>query len=242
MARLVAAPRRYPGCRAERTSDHGWLIRLDGAGEDVIPRGVTRSGGDDAAVLLDSSVGDAYQNLDRVSRIEDDESAAESLAEHARTYPISRLLCHHGLPMWHRGPDPCRMLMTAEGVPSITLSHARTMMSGLRGLEDLAHHIATRNRPARPVQVAAALRWRILPDYIANPARAETERDGGLFLGRCQQIVTSSVRHLRDGSLLRRDLGWTEDLQPQMVAHAGTDLGLYVSAFTTRLLGSAGAP
>ncbi|HEY5980080.1 MAG TPA: hypothetical protein VIT41_10640 [Microlunatus sp.] len=238
MARLVAGGSwRYPLSRPERT-DHGWLITLDGPGEEVIPCGVLVAG-DNRPLVLDTSVDDAYLNLDRVSRIDDEEEAAEAFAAHARHHPVSRFLCHHGLPMWHAGPDPCRMLSTSVGTAGISLSHVRTMMAGLRGLEDLAGHIVTEGRPAGPALVAAALRWPILPTYLTKPARAETERDGELFLDRCRQLVTSSLRVLQDASLLRRDVEWIATPQLQLVAHAHTDLGLYAYAFTRRLLRSA---
>lgn len=238
MARLVAgASWRYPSSRPEHT-DHGWLIRLDGPGEEVVPGGVHRSGRTDLPAL-DTSVDDAYLNLDRVSQIVDDEDAAEGLAAHARRHPVSRFLCHHGLPMWHGGPNPCRMLSDPDGTPCISLSQVRTMMGGLRGLEDLARHVATRSRPAQAAQVAAALQWQVLPSYLSKPARAETERDGELFLERCRQIVTSSLRVLQDASLLRRDIEWITSQQLQTVAHAHSDLGLYVYAFTARLLSCA---
>jgi hypothetical protein len=135
--------------------------------------------------VLATTVEDAYRDLDEASRIEDDEEAAGALAAHARRHPVARLLCHHGLPMWHGGPDPCRMLMRPDGTACLGLGQVRTMMAGLRGVEDLARHIVTSSHPARPDQVAAALRWPILPGYLTKPARAETERDGELFLDRC---------------------------------------------------------
>ena len=104
VARLVAGgSRRYPEARPERT-DLGWLIRLDGPGEDVLPAGVEEAG-DRRPLELATTVDDAYLNLDRVSRIEDDEDAADALAAHARRHPVARFLCHHGLPMWHGGPE-----------------------------------------------------------------------------------------------------------------------------------------
>ena len=128
------------------------------------------------------------------------------------------------------------MLMSPDGTACLGLGHVRTMMDGLRGVEDLACHIVTSSRPARPAQVAAALRWPILPGYLTKPARAETERDGELFLDRCRQVVTSSLQVLQDTSRLRRDIEWVTPRQLQLVAHAHTDLGLYVHAFTDRLL------
>jgi hypothetical protein len=235
VARLVAGgSRRYPQARAER-ADHGWTILLEGAAEAVIPHGVTDVG-DTAPLVLSTSVEDAYRDLDEVSRIEEDDEAAEALAAHARRHPVARFLCQHGLPMWHGGPDPCRMSMSSGGTACLSLSQVRTMMDGLRGVEDLARHVATRSRPARPEQVAAALRWPILPGYLTGPARAETERDGELFLGRCRQVVASSLRVLQDTSLLRRDIEWVTTRRLQPVAHAHTDLALYVYAFTARML------
>ena len=186
--------------------------------------------------MLETTVLDAYLSLEEVTRIEDDEEAADALAAHAQVHPVARFLCHHGLPMWHGGPDPCRMPMSPVGTACLSLSQVRTMMDGLRGLEDLAGHVATRSRPARPAQVAAALQWPILPSYLTKPARAETERDGELFLDRCRQIVASSLRVLQDASLLRRDVEWITARELQLVVHAHTDLGLYVYAFTERLL------
>ena len=236
MARLVAGGNwRYPESRPERT-DLGWSIRLEGPGEEVVPHDA--DSGDRRPLRLQTSVDDAYASLDEATRIEDDGAAAAALAAHARRHPVARFLCHHGLPLWHGGPDPCRMPMSPAGTPSLSLSDVRTMMNGLRGLEALAGHIATGNRPARPAQVAAALRWPILPGYLSKPARAETERDGELFLDRCRQLVAASLRVLHDASLLRRDVEWTTTQQLQLVAHAHTDLALYVHAFTARLLGS----
>jgi hypothetical protein len=60
------------------------------------------------------------------------------------------------------------------------------MMNGLRGLEDLAYHIATRRRPAKPGQVDVALQWELMPGYLVETARTETRRDGELFLNRCK--------------------------------------------------------
>lgn len=235
MARLVAGgSRRYPESQPELT-DHGWLIRLEGSGEDVLPAGVEEPG-DRRSVALETTVEDAYLDLDQVSRIEDDESAAGALAAHARRHPVARLLCHHGLPMWHGGPDPCRMLMSTDGTACLGLSHVRTMMEGLRGVEDLARHVVTSSQPARPDQVAAALRWPILPGYLTKPARAETERDGELFLDRCRLVVSSSLRVLQDTSLLRRDIEWIAPRQLREVTHAHTDLGLYAYALSARLV------
>jgi hypothetical protein len=189
VARLVAGgSRRYPEARPERT-DLGWLIRLEGPGEDVVPAGVEVLDERRPSELA-TTVEDAYRDLDDVSRIEDDETAADALATHARRHPVARLLCHHGLPMWHGGPNPCRMLMSTDGTACLDLAQVQTMMDGLRGVEDLARHIVTRSHPARPDQVAAALRWPILPGYLTKPARAETERDGELFLDRCRLLVT----------------------------------------------------
>lgn len=240
MVLLVAGGNwRYPKARPERL-DGAWSIGLNGPGEEVIPLGIEEAGERRAAVL-ETTVHDAYLSLDRVTRIEDDEEAADALAGHARVHPVARLLCHHGLPMWHGGPDPCRMLMSPAGTACLSLGQVRTVMDGLRGLEDLACHVSTRSRPAAPAQVTAALQWPILPSYLTKPARAETERDGELFLDRCRQIVASSLRVLQDASLLRRDVEWVSASQLQLVVHAHTDLALYVHAFTERLLPSGSA-
>jgi hypothetical protein len=235
VARLVTGgSRRYPEARPEHT-DRGWLIRLDGPGEDVLPAGVDEAGVR-RSLRLGTTVEDAYLGLDEVTKISDDEPAAEALATHARRHPVARLLCHHGLPMWHGGPDPCRMLMSPDGTACLDLGQVRFMMDGLRGVEDLARHIVTSNNPARPGQVAAALRWPLLPGYLAKPARAETERDGELFLDRCRLVVTSSLQILQDTSRLRRDIAWVGPRRLQDVVHAHTDLGLYAHAFARRLL------
>ena len=235
MARLVAGgSRRYPAARPEHT-DLGWLIRLEGAGEDVLPAGVNEAG-HRRPLGLTTTVEDAYRDLDDVSRIEDDEDAAEALAAHARRHPVARLLCHHGLPMWHGGPDPCRMLMSPDGTACLAVAQVRIMMDGLRGVEDLARHIVTCSQPARPAQVAAALRWPILPGYLTKPARAETQRDGELFLERCRLLVTSSLQILQETSRLRHDIAWVTPRQLELVAQTHTDLGLYVYAFALRLL------
>lgn len=237
MARLVAGGNwRYPKARPERV-DGAWSVSLDGPGEEVLPHGVDDVG-ERLALVLETTVHDAYLSLDEVTRIEDDDEAADALAAHAQVHPVARLLCHHGLPMWHAGPDPCRMPMSPAGTACLSLSQVRTMMDGLRGLDDLACHVATDARPARPTLVAAALQWPILPSYLTKPARAETERDGELFLDRCRQIVTTSLRVLQDGSRLRRDVEWVTPRDLQVVVHAHTDLALYVHAFTERLLHS----
>ena len=235
MVRLVAGgSRRYPKARPERT-DLGWLVRLEGPGEDVLPTGVDEAG-DRRRLQLATTVEDAYRALDQVSRVENDECAAEALAAHARRHPVARLLCHHGLPMWHGGPNPCRMLMGPDGTASLGLGHVRTMMDGLRGVELLARHIVTSMEPARPDQIAAALRWPILPGYLTKPARAETERDGELFLDRCRLLVTTSLQVLQDTSRLRRDIAWVTPRELQLVAQTHTDLGLYAYALTARLV------
>ncbi|HVK34198.1 MAG TPA: hypothetical protein VM428_00915 [Microlunatus sp.] len=235
MARLVTGgSRRYPEARPEH-ADRGWLIRLEGPGEDVLPAGVDEAGVR-RSLGLDTTVEDAYLSLDEVCRISDDEPAAEALATHARRHPVARLLCHHGLAMWHGGPDPCRMLMSPDGIACLDLGQVRTMMDGLRAVEALARHVVTSSDPARPDQVAAALRWPILPGYLTKPARAETERDGELFLDRCRLLVTSSLQVLQDTSRLRHEIAWVGPRRLQDVVHAHTDLGLYANAFVRRLL------
>ena len=138
--------------------------------------------------------------------------------------------------MWHGGPNPCRMLMRPDGAACLGLAHVRTMMDGLRGVEHLARHIVTSSQPARPDQVADALRWPILPGYLTKPARAETERDGELYLDRCRLIVTSSLQVLQDTSRLSLDIAWVTPRQLQRVAQTHTDLGLYAYALAHRLL------
>jgi hypothetical protein len=235
VARLVAGgSRRYPEARPERT-ELGWLIRLGGPGEDVLPAGVAEAGHRRPQELA-TTVEDSYRDLDAVSRITDDEDAAEALAAHARRHPVARLLCQHGLPLWHGGPNPCRMLLSHDGTACLGLAAVRTMMDGLRGVEDLARHIVTCCHPARPDQVAAALRWPILPGYLTKPARAETARDGELFLDRCRLLVTSSLQVLQETSRLRREVAWVTPRKLQPVTEAHTDLGLYAHALTERLL------
>jgi opine dehydrogenase len=77
VARLVTGgSRRYPEARPEHT-DRGWLIRLDGPGEDVLPAGVDEAGVR-RSLRLGTTVEDAYLGLDEVTKISDDEPAAEA--------------------------------------------------------------------------------------------------------------------------------------------------------------------
>lgn len=235
MAQLVAGDcRRFPAARAQRT-DLGWVVVLSGSGERVVPRGVHPVGGA-AALELPTTVEDAFRSLERVSRIATDARAASALAAHARSHPVGRLLCQHGLPLWHTGADPCRMLVSQDGSATIGVGRVRTLMSGLAGLEDLVRHVVTARRPATTAQVRAALAWPILPAYLTKPVHAETDRDGELFGERCRQIVATSLQVLQDGSRLRRDVEWVAPDRLQPVVHAHSDLALYVHAFTERLL------
>ncbi len=174
MARLVAGgSRRYPEARPERT-DLGWLIRLEGPGEDVLPAGVDEAG-HRRPLVLTTTVEDAYRDLDDASRIEDDEDAADALAAHARRHPVARLLCHHGLPMWHGGPDPCRMLMSPDGTACLDLAQVRTMMDGLRGVRGSrpSHRHQQSARSARPGRGRPAVAD---PSRLPHQARSRRDR------------------------------------------------------------------
>ena len=242
--RLVAGTTwRYPEARALWTEKHGWTVSLTGTPEEVVARGVYKS--DEVGnrpLRLRSTVHDAYLNLDRISQIEDDQDAVGELALHARQHAVSRLLCHHGRPMWHEGRKHkdrgCGQLLE-ERSACIPLRDVRRMMNGLRGIEDLAYHVATRRQPARPAQVEAALQWPLMPTYLDDTARIETQRDGSLFIGRCKQIVTMSLQQLQAESLLVYGIEWIKDQRMQLIAHAHTDLALYAYDFTARVLGAA---
>lgn len=235
MAQLVAGDsRRFPDARAQRTKP-GWVILLDGPAERVAVRGVPRMAAP-AGLALDTTPEDAFRSLDEATRIPAPARAARALAVHARRHPVARFLCRHGLPLWHAGANPCRGETDEIGIATIDLGQVRLMMAGLHGLEALARHATTGDGPADPAQVAAALSWPILPAYLTKPVRAETARDGGLVGGRCRQVVATSLQVLKDSSGLRHDVEWVTSRRLQPVAHAHSDLALYVHVFTERLL------
>lgn len=239
MAQLVAGDSRcFPDARAQRTKT-GWVVLLEGPAERVSVPGVPRLAGPADRELATSAV-DAFDSLDRVSRIPAHARAARALADHARCHPVARLLCRHGLPLWHGGADPCRSASGPGEGASIDLGQIRTMMAGLRGLEDLARHVAAGDGPADPAQVDAVLSWPILPSHLTKPVRAETERDGWLVADRCRQILATGLRVLQDGSRLQQETVWVTPHRLQTVTYAHSDLALYVAVLTARLLAIAG--
>lgn len=245
--RLVAeATWRYPEAEPAWLEEQGWAVALRGQPEEVIPRGVYKSDavGNDPARLT-TTVHDAYLSLDVLSQVDDDEAAAALFSVHAQQHPVSRLLCRHGRPMWHHDKSAdqgCSPLLGPDGAACVSVRHVRTMMDGLRGLEDLAYHVATRLEvDARSAQVEAALQWPLVPDYLAELARIETARDDTLFDNRCKQIVAMSLRQLQREALLLYSVEWIKSQRMQMVALAYTDLALYVYDFTVRVLDAANA-
>ena len=77
MTRLVThATWRFPKARPAHTSDHGWLVILDGPAQNVIPRGVHEIDVNDHPLHLDTTVDDAYLSLDQASQVDDDLAGA----------------------------------------------------------------------------------------------------------------------------------------------------------------------
>ena len=245
--RLVAETTwRYPEAAPVWLEEQGWAVALRGVPEEVIPRGVYESDAvGNSPDRLTTTVHDAFLSLDAVAQAEDDEASAALLAVHAQQHPFSHLLCQHGRPMWHQDKTSdhgCSQLLDSVGTACISVRHVRLMMDGLRGLEDLAYHVATRPKAyARPAQVEAALQWPLVPDHLAESARVETTRDGALFPNRCKQIVARSIRELQREALLLYSVEWIKSMRMQMVALAYTDLALYVYDFTVRVLDAANA-
>lgn len=235
MTQLVTGDSRcFPEACAQR-STHGWVVRLDGPAELVVAREVVHVGEVPARELA-TTVDESLDSLLRVGTISVPARAAKALATHTRQHPMARFLCRHGLPPWHAGANPCALEKGPDGVRRIGLGQVLTMTAGLRGLEDLARHIATGEGPASPAQVEAAVSWPILPGYLTKPVRAETARDDGLVGERCRQIVATGLQVLRDSSGLRHETRWATPQGLRPVTYAHSDLALYAHSFTARLL------
>lgn len=239
MTQLVTGDSRcFPEACARRNR-RGWVIRLVGPAERVVVREVVHVG-EVRARELATTTHDALDSLLRVGVIATPARAARALARHTQQQPMARFLCHHGLPPWHAGANPCPAEREGDGVRTLDLGQVRVMTAGLRGLEELARHVVADAGPAGPGQVAAALHWPILPDYLRKPVLAETARDDGLVQERCRQVVATSLQVLQDSSRLRHETRWVTPHRLRPLTYAYSDLALYVHAFTERLLALTG--
>lgn len=232
---------RHPQVEAQQFGDE-WWVTLEGAPQLVLPQGVLFDDDYDnePPKPLRETLHEVMKNLDNLDTLDTD-GAAQHLADHFRRYGALDLCGAHGRPIWHApprhsGPGLPGSVTTSCAYPGetpdgglgIKVTNVTRFVKHLRGLEQIADHLARRRERTRDWMISDVLEGEFIDPRYADVVKAR-HAVGNFDQEATRRLLRYALDSDMQASKLTMTMRWPGQRRPELALVANTVAALYVA-------------